>query len=185
MFKDFIKGSLVLFPSPTPEHEGLKGNIFTQISVYLKGSSNKVYDNISISLGSYLPQIKDLEAFQKYFKEKIEKGTEKNASLIPDIFVVCAYDRKDFNSYGYIKPPKMVIEIASPSTARNDLREKFDLYEFIGVEEYWVIHDEKNVSVFLLENGKYEIVEYSIEDDEGILEVPIKVLDGLKIKIQA
>ena len=35
------------------------------------------------------------------------------------------------------KPPEFVLEIASPSTYRNDLGWKRDLYARIGVPEYW------------------------------------------------
>ncbi len=35
------------------------------------------------------------------------------------------------------KPPEFVLEIASPSTYRNDLGPKRDLYARLGVQEYW------------------------------------------------
>jgi Uma2 family endonuclease len=185
MFKDFIKGSLVLFPVPTPEHESVKRKIFTQISVYLKGSFHEVYSDYGLSLGSYLPKIKDLQAFQIYFKEKIAKGTEKNISLIPDIYLVCDYDEKDFNAYGYIKAPKMVVEILSPSTATRDIGDKKDLYEFIGVQEYWVVVDSKNTTVYLLEDGKYKAIEFSIEDnEEEFLDISTFIFPDLKIRLE-
>jgi Uma2 family endonuclease len=185
MVNAFIKGSLILFPVPSPRHENLKGSIYNQIWNYLKNSSHKVYTDYGIALGSYLPEIKDLRAFQVYFKEKIEKGTEKNTSLIPDIFVVCDYDEKDFNAYGYIKPPKMVVEILSPSTATRDIGDKKDLYEFIGVQEYWVVVDSKNTTVYLLEDGKYKAIEFSIEDtEEEFLDISTFIFPDLKNRLE-
>ena len=35
------------------------------------------------------------------------------------------------------KPPDFVLEVASPSTAQNDLGRKRDLYAELGVTEYW------------------------------------------------
>ena len=188
MFKDFIKGSLVVFPFPVPKHENLKGEIFRQIKNYLKGSSHKLYDFMGVALSSYLPNIKELEAFQKHFKRQIEKGIEQETYLIPDIFVVCNYREEDFTSNGYIKPPKWVIEILSPSTASKDFGDKKELYRYVGVEEYWVISDVKNVSVFLLKDGKYVETDYSLDDEEmkGIecLEIPVNIFPDLKIKIE-
>lgn len=45
----------------------------------------------------------------------------------------------------------MVIEITSPSTFQKDLKDKFNLYEKVGVREYWIVHpEEKTISVFQL-----------------------------------
>jgi len=188
MFRDFVKDSLVVFPFPVPKHENLKGEIFRQIKNYLKGSSHKLFDFMGVAMCSYLPNIKDLEAFQKHFKRQIEKGIEQDTYLIPDIFVVYNYREEDFTPNGYTKPPKWVIEILSPSTALKDLGDKKDLYRFIGVEEYWVISDIRNVFVFLLKEGKYVETEYSLDNEDmkeiEYLEIPVSVFPDLKIKIE-
>jgi hypothetical protein len=77
--------SMFLLAFPTFEHESLKRKIFTQISVYLENSSHEVYTDYGLSLSSYLPQIKELDAFQKHFKKNFKKGTEDDVYLIPDI----------------------------------------------------------------------------------------------------
>jgi Uma2 family endonuclease len=189
VFRDFLRGSLVFMPSPVPEHENLKSKILKQVLIYLPDdSSHRLYDNMGVSMSPYLPEIKDLKAFQRHFKKQLKKDTEEDAYLIPDIFAVFDYKKEDFNSNGYLKSPKWIIEIASPSTVSDDFTDKLEIYQFIGVQEYWVISDVKNVSVFLLENGKYQKVDYSLEDEEmkGIeyLEIPVSVFPDLKIKIK-
>jgi Uma2 family endonuclease len=189
MYKDFLRGSLVLMPTPSMGHESVKEYIARQIGNYFDDSPHKVFTGLSVAMSPYLPKIKDLKAFQKHFKKHITKGTEQETYLVPDIFVALNADnQKDDNSYGYIKIPKLVIEILSDSTAVKDLGDKKELYRYIGVEEYWVVSSVKNVSVFLLENGEYEETTYSLEDEEmeGIeyLEIPVSVFPDLKIKIK-
>ena len=53
--------------------------------------------------------------------------------------------------------PDLVVEILSPSTARRDRRDKFDLYERHGVPEYWMADPAfRTVWVFVLREGVFE-----------------------------
>ena len=188
MFKDFIKGSLVVLPAPSFQHEVLKEGIVLQIGSFLKGSPHRFFTSMSVSLSPYLPKIKELKAFQKHFRKQVVKGTEQDTYLIPDIFVAFEGKKEEFGVNGYMKSPKWVIEILFPSTALKDFGDKKELYRYIGVEEYWVISDVKNVSVFLLREGEYVETEYSFDDEEvkGVecLEIPVSVFPDLKIKIE-
>jgi Uma2 family endonuclease len=42
-------------------------------------------------------------------------------------------------------PPSLVIEILSPSTSRRDRQLKRDLYQRVGVEEYWLVDPERDL----------------------------------------
>lgn len=59
------------------------------------------------------------------------------------------------------KPPDWVIEVASPSTYKYDIEGKKDLYEAMGVREYWVydpeggMHDPR-LQAWVLAPGGYE-----------------------------
>ena len=76
--------------------------------------------------------------------------------------------------------PDLVIEIASPSNARNELLLKFQYYLKAGVREYWVIvPEQRNVQVHLYEKGRYISALY--EDNERI---PVTVLPGLEIALE-
>ena len=62
--------------------------------------------------------------------------------------------------------PDLVVEIRSPSTARQDWTTKRDLYERHGVKEYWLVDPEAaTVAVLLLEEGEFKVAPvYSGED---------------------
>ena len=63
--------------------------------------------------------------------------------IAPDCFVVFGVSVESFKRndtylmWDVGKAPDFVLEIGSPSTARNDLRGKRDLYASLGIGEYW------------------------------------------------
>ena len=86
--------------------------------------------------------------------------------LEPDIVICC--DRSKIKGNSYYGTPKFVAETISPSTAKRDRTIKKDIYEKAGVDEYWIVSPvERALEIYYLNNGKYELVEsYVVEDDE-------------------
>ena len=98
----------------------------------------------------------------------------------PDICVVC--DPKKLDDRGCIGAPDLIVEVQSPSTAKRDLNEKFNLYESAGVREYWIVFpQDKAITVFLLqEDGKYDpgtTYEYNSQ-------APVSIFKGLTIDLK-
>ena len=66
-----------------------------------------------------------------------------NARVAPDYYMAFGVDADAIMQRGvYLpseagKPPDFVLEVGSPTTAKNDLTFKQDLYARIGVTEYW------------------------------------------------
>ncbi len=82
----------------------------------------------------------------------------------PDLCVLCTSSKLE--DAGCLGAPDWAIEIKSPRTAKNDLSEKFNLYEESGVCEYWIVQPkEQAVNVDVLENGKYALVDVYESDD--------------------
>ena len=70
--------------------------------------------------------------------------TNGNARVQPDLFIAFGVDAgairenlPNFWIWETGKAPDFVMEVASPSTAANDLGRKRDLYARLGVTEYW------------------------------------------------
>ena len=69
--------------------------------------------------------------------------SDRNRRIAPDLYVALGVDADAIRRRnGYLiwevgKPPDFVIEVASSSTARNDLTAKRELYARIGIGEYW------------------------------------------------
>ena len=69
-----------------------------------------------------------------------EEGNPR-ASVAPDVFVVFGVEDRERMSYRVWeegKGPDFVLEVASPSTWREDVGRKRDVYEELGVKEYWL-----------------------------------------------
>ncbi len=131
-------------PAPNFRHSVITNNINCAIKAGLKDSLCLVFmENIDY----------------KYSKETDDY-------LEPDIIICC--DRNKIRGNSYYGTPKFVAETLSPSTVKRDRGIKKDIYEASGVEEYWIVSTvERAVEIYYLKNGKYEIEEsYILDDDE-------------------
>lgn len=159
---ELIDGQIYLMAPPSTIHQRVLREIFTIFSVYLKG--------------------KKCEAFCAPFGVKFAEKSEKDIKTVvePDIVVVC--DKSKLDNEGCKGAPDLIVEITSPSTARKDRVEKFNLYEKYGVKEYWIIEpDLKIVNVFVLqENNRYGRPEIYTEEDT----VKVSIFDDLSIGLK-
>ncbi len=126
-------------PAPSVEHQRISGELFRQLANYLQGKSCEVF---------YAP-----------FDVRLPRGEEKDEDIDtvvqPDIVVIC--DLSKLDEKGCRGGPDLAVEIISPSTVQKDLKVKMDLYERVGVKEYWILHPfDKTVMVFHLDQtGRY------------------------------
>lgn len=85
------------------------------------------------------------------------KSTDEKVTTVvqPDICVIC--DKSKIDDRGCNGSPDLIVEIVSPSSIKQDLNEKFNLYEENEVKEYWeVMPDSFAINQYVLTNGKYE-----------------------------
>ncbi len=130
--EELLDGKIVMMSSPSVNHNRTAGNIYHIFRNYLKGKKCEAFsDGVDVYL------------------------TEKDR-VIPDGMIVCNKD--------IIKPdgihgaPDLVVEVLSPSTAKNDKGYKKDLYEKSGVKEYWIVEPNmRSIEAYLLSDGKYEL----------------------------
>lgn len=139
---EMLNGKVVLMsPRPSINHYRISGNIYTIFRSYLKGKTCEAFgDGVDLYLT-------DIDRF------------------VPDGMIVC--NKNFIKKDGIHGAPDLVVEILSPSTARNDRGHKKRVYEAVGVREYWIVEPEtKSVEVYLLKDGKLELDEiYSIYPD--------------------
>ncbi len=160
---EIIKGKVFHLAAPRRRHQGISMEISTQINLFLSGSKCKIY---SAPFDVRLPVSKD--------------DTKTFTVVQPDICVICNPDKLD--EKGCNGAPEFIIEILSPSSSERDAIIKFDLYEEVGVKEYWMVYPDVNlVDVFLLnENGKYQLVKkYAAKQ-----KVPVNVLESCEVDLE-
>ncbi len=126
-------------PAPTRKHQEFFGILYNKFYNYLEDKDCSVY----------------AAPFDVRLPDGFQMDTEINTVVQPDISVFCDQDKLD--DKGAVGAPDLVIEILSPSTAVKDLREKFFLYEKVGVKEYWIVDPaNETLTVYMLDKkGKY------------------------------
>ncbi|WP_042346219.1 Uma2 family endonuclease, partial [Capnocytophaga canis] len=69
-----------------------------------------------------------------------------------DLCVIC--DESKLDERGCIGAPDLIIEILSPGNSKKEMKNKFELYQESGVEEYWIVNPtDENILVNVLEDG--------------------------------
>lgn len=147
---EIIEGEVYnMSPAPRRIHQRVSVNLLRVFSSYLKGKSCEVY---GAPFDVRLPLTKD------------NSDIKIDTVVQPDIVVVC--DQSKLDDAGCIGAPDLVIEIISESTANKDLKIKFNLYEKVGVKEYWIVFpDEKIIQIYKLVNNEYGKPEvYDLDD---------------------
>ena len=133
--EEYINGKVYyMYPSASPIHGRIIGNVYYIFRTYLKGKQCQVFtDTIDIYLDS-----------------------EKKDRVIPDVSVLC--DKDKFTNRGYEGIPSLVVEVISPTSILRDRKIKFKLYEEYGIKEYWIIDPANKVlEQYVLSEDKYNL----------------------------
>lgn len=144
--EELIDGKVVaMSPSPIFNHNHIVFNIAVMFQSYLRGK-----------LCTVIPDGTDL-----YLSEKDR--------FIPDMMVVC--DRDKIQRDGVHGAPDLVVEVLSPSTAKNDRLHKKAVYGTCGVREYWLVDPEnRTIEQYLPQDGRLELDTVHVSYTEGDLE---------------
>ena len=140
--EELIGGKFVaMSPRPSVNHNHVSFNIARIFADYLKGKRCTPFaDGVDLYL------------------------TDEDR-FIPDMMVVCDPDKvKADVVYG---APDLVVEVLSPSTAKQDRGRKKQVYEQCGVSEYWIVDPaNKTLEQYLLQQGAFTLHEvYAIYPD--------------------
>lgn len=139
--EELIGGKVVMMAPASAEHVYTAGSIYNIFKNYLKGKNCIPFSD------GLLVHLTDEDKF------------------VPDMMVVC--DRSKIKSDGVHGAPDLVVEVLSPSTAKDDRTRKKEVYEACGVPEYWLVSPtDKSIEVYLLESGKYTLHDvYTVRPD--------------------
>jgi Uma2 family endonuclease len=127
-------------PAPRMQHQRIQSNLHGLIWNTLRENSCLVFN----------------APFDVRLLKSSDTSAEKIQTVVqPDICVIC--DESKLDDAGCLGAPDLIVEILSPSTAKKDYNEKFNLYEENGVQEYWIVHPaDKAIAVFSLKDGEYQ-----------------------------
>jgi len=124
-----IDGEMIVTPSPIPAHQRC------------------VLNSIQI-LEALIPD-------GEIFVSPIDLYLDDSNVPQPDVLWIAANGKCVVGEKYLSGPPDLIVEVLSPSTAREDRTVKFLLYEKFGVREYWIVDPAKLIEVWILDGGRY------------------------------
>ncbi|EGW39095.1 Uma2 family endonuclease [Desulfosporosinus sp. OT] len=132
---ELIEGiSIDMTPASSRMHQKVLGDLYNQFYNFLKDKPCEVY----------------IAPFDVRLPSSGEQDETTSTVVQPDLVVVC--DPNKLDDRGCKGAPDLIIEVLSPETAKKDLSAKLQLYERVGVSQYWVVHPlDKTVMVFFLD----------------------------------
>ncbi len=132
---ELIDGQLIMAPAPASNHQDIISFIIGKLEAIVRPNR----------IGKVFPAPTDVHA------------TEHDVYQ-PDILFIRRENLSIVRPEGGVDgAPDFVIEILSPSTGYYDLKHKKDVYQQIGVREYWIVDPmDKTVECFLNGPRGYE-----------------------------
>ncbi len=136
---ELIGGVAYAMTAPMRIHQKVVSELGRQIGNYLQG---KICEFYVAPFAVRLPQSNELD-------DQVDTVVE------PDVSIIC--DPNKLDKYGCRGAPDWIIEVLSPSTTFKDMHTKRNLYEKVGVREYWIVQPtEQWVMIYLLDvQGQY------------------------------
>ncbi|HKN67731.1 MAG TPA: Uma2 family endonuclease [Gemmatimonadaceae bacterium] len=116
---ELIRGELFVTPPPSVDHEEVLARLSALLTTYVEQHS--------------LGRVYHPRAVIRF------EGSEAE----PDLMVRHVPHGARGNAWEKLPPPRLVIELLSPTTRRRDLVAKREYYLDAGVGEYWVIDSER------------------------------------------
>lgn len=168
-YDELLNGKTVMRTGASVNHNTIASNIYYAFRNYLKGKMCRA------------------------FSDGVDVYLSETDRVIPDATIVC--NRSIIKPDGIHGTPDLVVEVLSPSTAKNDKGYKKDLYEKSGVKEYWLVDPiVHSIEVYLCSNEKFTLDGiYAIyPDGYGLTEkekmerantVPVSLFDDFEIPL--
>ena len=127
---EVVDGMLYMTPAPGTGHQSITNLIATYLTIHIQFAQKG-----------------------RVFSAPCDVELSPTVVVQPDVTVVLAANAGIITPSRIIGTPDLVIEIASPSTAGYDRREKQDAYAHAGVREYWIADPAAGTVELLILNG--------------------------------
>lgn len=155
---EVLDGVLYMAPSPDRWHQKASGAIFYHLYAAVQ-----------------------LTGLGEVYSCPFDVILDAKNTVQPDILVVLNKHLDRIKKHSVVGAPDLAVEIASPSTARIDLNEKFRAYAAAGVPEYWIVTPGSwTVELFVLEHGAYR----SLGIYYGPAVLPSRIVPGLSVRVE-
>lgn len=150
--------------APSLKHQDITGEIFVALKLFMKGKDCKVF----------------IAPFDVRLPILSKSKNQIDTVVQPDICVVC--DLTKLDKQGCNGAPDLVVEVLSPGNTKNEMKDKFKIYQDAGVLEYWLVEPEQEfVMVYTLDaNGNFIGSPPFIKEDK----IKSKVIIGFELDLK-
>jgi Uma2 family endonuclease len=149
--------------------------------LYMAPSPNWEHQGIALEISACLRECVQVTGRGKVRAAPMDVELSYENVVQPDVFVVLNEHLDRVVGTRVIGAPDLVVEIASPGTARHDLSEKLWAYAHAGVPEYWVVTPgSKTVEVLVLDSGLYR----SLGLFSGSKVLPSRIVPNMSMKVE-
>jgi len=155
---EVVNGVLFMSPSPDQQHQDTVGAIFAYL-----------WNHINLGM------------LGRVYIAPFDVELTSHTICQPDVLVILNANMSKISGKRIMGAPDLVIEVASPSTARYDRREKLDAYARSGVTEYWIAEPTScTIEILTIEVGIY----HSHGIFEGKMPLSSKVIPDFPILVE-
>ena len=156
---EIINGVLYMSPAPSTEHQNAVSWFTAILKIHIQGGG-----------------------FGFVFSSPIDVQLQPQLDPVqPDVVVILRANRAIITSRLIAGAPDLVIEVASPSTANHDRREKLDAYAAAGVREYWIAEPYAHtIELLVVEQGRYRSLGLFAGQDK----LPSWVVPNLAVSVE-
>lgn len=133
---ELIKGKiLAMSPAPARRHQDIAFNLSRILDRHFYKKPCKVY-------------------FAPFDVRLYSPSKEITTVVQPDLCVIC--DLTKLDEKGCLGSPDLIVEIVSPGNSKKEMGIKFDLYQEVGVREYWIVSpQEETILIYVLKDGVF------------------------------
>ena len=123
----------------------------------MAAAPGEAHQSVQASLGARLYFFVEERDLGRFYFSSFDVVLSDTTTVRPDLLFV-SKERADIITPANVQgAPDLVVEVRSPSTARQDWVVKRELYARYGVKEYWLVDpDAETVTVLLLGEQGYE-----------------------------
>ena len=146
---ELIKGKIFkMSPAPNRFHQELTRDILLALSNFLQGKQCQVY----------------MAPFDVRLPKRSNDDKDIITVLQPDVCVVCDPSKLDYR--GCIGAPDIIVEILSPGNNSKEMKNKYEVYEYACVKEYWVVSPQNQTFlIHTLQDGKFQLSPVKVPGD--------------------
>jgi Uma2 family endonuclease len=163
-----------LFPDDDLRHEIIDG------VHYVTASPITRHQRISLNLLYLMQSYLETHPIGELFSAPFDVVLSFHDVVVPDL-IYLSKERAHFLTAKNLQgAPDLVVEILSPSTRPRDERLKRDLYERVGVDEYWLVDPDRDVVTIYRRGAEGFNPPIRLEKD-GVVTTPL--LPGLELHL--